>query len=355
MKNIVLTGGGTAGHCIPNVSLLPYLKKEFSNIYYIGSKDGIERKIIEKNKIEYFSVSCAKLKRSFSLSNLLIPFTVIKGIKEAGKILDKLKPSIIFSKGGYVSVPVVISAKKRKIPVISHESDLTIGLANKINSKNSKYLLTSFQETAKLVKNGLYVGPPLKNSLFTPSNKIETLKKIGLSNDKPILLITGGSQGAQSINEAVYSSIHRLSKIFNVIHLCGKNNINHKINVKNYKQIEFYDNIEEIFKISDVCITRAGSNTLFELLSLKIPSLVIPLENKASRGDQVLNAKYFKNKNMINVLHEKNLSPTRLINETIKTFENANFYRKNINANPIINSTEKIYKIISLCSENTAL
>ncbi|MBO5714392.1 MAG: UDP-N-acetylglucosamine--N-acetylmuramyl-(pentapeptide) pyrophosphoryl-undecaprenol N-acetylglucosamine transferase, partial [Clostridia bacterium] len=273
MSTIILTGGGTAGHCIPNVALIPYLKTKFKNIYYIGSENGIEKTIIKKLDIPYYEISCAKLNRSFDLKNLIMPFKVIKGINQAGKILDKLKPDVIFSKGGYVSLPIVIAGHKRNIPIISHESDITMGLSNKITCNMCKKVLTAFPETAEKLKNGEHVGIPLKKSLFTDIDKNKTIKSFGLSGKKPILLITGGSQGAKTINNAVYSALPTLLSKFEVIHVCGKGNLDSKVKGNGYFQVEFLSNLEDAIKICSVCVTRAGANTLFELLSLKTPCL----------------------------------------------------------------------------------
>ena len=224
MATIILTGGGTAGHVTPHLAILPYVKNDFDKIYYIGSKNGIERDIIEKENIPYYPVSCAKLNRSLDAKNFIMPFKVVSGIIQAGKILDKLKPDVIFSKGGYVSVPTVLAAKKRGIPVIAHESDYSIGLANRITSRYCKKVLTSFPETAKQIKNGEFVGPPIRKCLFNVVKK-QAYADFGFSGQKPVLLITGGSQGAKTINSVVREALNDLLPKFDVIHICGKNNL----------------------------------------------------------------------------------------------------------------------------------
>lgn len=347
MSTIILTGGGTAGHCMPNVALIPHLKSKFKNIYYIGSPNGIEKGIIKKLGIPYYEIPCAKLNRSFDPKNFLMPFKVINGISKAGKIIDKLKPDVIFSKGGYVALPTVIAGHKRKIPVIAHESDLTIGLSNRITSNMCKKVLTAFPETAEKLKNGEHVGLPLKKSLFTEIDVDKTIKSFGLSDKKPILLITGGSQGAKSINDVVYSALPSLLKKFEIIHVCGKGNINPNLKENGYKQFEFLSNIEEAIKICSVCITRAGANTLFELLALKVPCLVIPLSNKSSRGDQILNAEYFQKLGMINVLNQQSLSPSSLVLAVNSTYANKDNLIKNINKNPIKDASKNVCRIIN--------
>ncbi|MBR2870036.1 MAG: undecaprenyldiphospho-muramoylpentapeptide beta-N-acetylglucosaminyltransferase [Clostridia bacterium] len=345
MKTIVLTGGGTAGHCIPNVALLPYLK-DFNNIIYIGSKNGIEKDIIAKQKIEYHSIDTVKLERGKILKNISIPFKLFRGINQAKGILKQVNPSIVFSKGGFVSVPVVIACKQLNIPVVSHESDLSIGLANKINAKLSKKLLTSFPETACKVKNGAYVGPPLKNELFN-INKLECAKFFGFDGKKPILLITGGSQGAKYINSCIRIALPELLKKYDVLHLCGKNNLC-KTNYKGYKQIEYLGEMEKALSACSVCVSRAGSNTIFELLALKKPTLLIPLPKGASRGDQILNANYFYNKGLVNILLQEQISKQSIINKVNETYANKDIYINNLRKFPIQNSCKKISEIISL-------
>ena len=212
MKNIVLTGGGTAGHCIPHFAILPKIKEHFDGVYYVGSINGIEKDLVKSKQIPYFAIETVKLKRKLTPSNLSIPFKLIKGIKEAEKVLTELKPNVVFSKGGFVGLPVTIAAKKLNIPIVVHESDLSVGLSNKIASKYSDYTLTSFEETAKTIKNGLHVGSPIREELFSV-NKQESLKHYRLSGNKPVLLVTGGSLGAQKINQLVTEIIPYSSRI----------------------------------------------------------------------------------------------------------------------------------------------
>lgn len=346
MATIILTGGGTAGHCVPHLALLPYIKKDFDKIYYIGSSFGIEKNIIENSNIPYFSIECAKLERNFTLKNLTIPFKVLKGIITAGELLDKLKPNVIFSKGGYVSLPTVIAAKKRKIPVISHESDYTVGLANKITAKYCKKVLTSFPETAKQIKNGEYIGSPIRENLFKTSQ--ENAKKFfGFTSNKPVLLVTGGSQGAQAINKCVREGLEELLTKFDVLHICGKGNVDKSLNFKGYKQIEYTNNIENAFSACSICVSRAGSNTIFELLSLKTPCLLIPLPKNASRGDQILNAKYFYKKGLVSVLFQDMMCKDSLVNEINATYANRFNLKKNLEKTPVKDASRQISRIIA--------
>ena len=345
MAKIILTGGGTAGHVTPHLAILPYLKNDFNSIYYIGSENGIEKDIITQANIPYYSVPCAKLNRSFCLNNFKLPLKLIAGYKKAGKILDNLKPDIIFSKGGYVSVPTILAAKKRKIPIIAHESDYTIGLANKLTAKYCKKVLTSFKETAQTLKNGEYVGPPIRKKLLTANTK-DAINHFGFLGDKPILLITGGSQGATAINNAVRNSLNDLLPKFDILHICGKGNLDKNINRKGYFQTEYLSNIELAFNICSVCISRAGSNTVFELLALKIPSILIPLPKGNSRGDQVLNAEYFQRLGLVSVLPQNVLTKDSLVYAVNYTYANRHNLKRNLEKANITDSSRQISRIL---------
>ena len=346
MPTIVLTGGGTAGHCTPNLALIPYLRKHFDKIFYFGSENGIERNIVEKENLPYFSIPCAKLNRSITLKNFTIPFKLFSGIINSGNILDKIKPAVVFSKGGYVAVPTVIAAKNRNIPVIAHESDFTIGLANKITSRYCKKVLTSFPETALSLKNGEYVGPPLRNELFNV-NKNKALKLLGFNGQKPILLVTGGSLGAQKINNIIRESLDELLPNFDILHICGKNNLINSNTHKGYVQIEFLNDIQNAFAISDVCVTRAGSNTLFELMCLRKPCVLIPLPKGTSRGDQIFNANYFQKLGLATTLSQNILTKQSLVFAVNSIYANRFNLSRNFDKNPIHNASEKISSIIS--------
>ena len=344
MNSIVLTGGGSAGHVTPNIALLPYLYKDFDNIYYIGSENGIEKTIVTKNGIPYFSVPCAKLVRKFTLKNLAIPFTLFNGVRKAGKLLDKLKPNVVFSKGGYVGLPIVIAAKKRKIPVIAHESDYSVGLANRISANFCNTVLTSFPETAEHLKNGKSVGTPLRKELFSATRR-DGLNYFGLSGVKPVLLVTGGSLGARAINDVVRKSAERLLNTFDILHICGKGNLG-RSKKEGYVQIEFTDKMEYAFACADVCVSRAGANTVFEIASLNIPALLIPLPKDVSRGDQLLNAEYFKKLGIVEVLYQENLSPKTFIKAVNDLYDKRSIFAENFKSHPIKNASPDIADIL---------
>ncbi len=346
MATLILTGGGTAGHCTPNVALLPYLKNDFTNIYYIGSENGIEKNIIANTNIPYYDIPTVKFNRSLTIKNFTIPYKLVRGINKAGEIIDKLKPDVVFSKGGYVSVPTIIAAYKRKIPVITHESDLTMGLANRFTARYCSKILTAFPETAENIKNAEYCGLPLRKNLYSPADKKELLSYFGFSGIKPILLITGGSQGAKIINDCVRKALPNLLNKFDIIHICGKGNLSKEKPLKGYFEVEYMNKIENAFKIASVCVSRAGANTLFELLSLKLPCLLIPLSSSASRGDQIDNAEYFYKKGMVNVLPQKTMTVESLTQSIFTTYNNRINIIINIEKSPIKDCSRKISRII---------
>lgn len=340
MKNIILCGGGTAGHVMPAIALVPKLKKHYQHIFYIGQTNGIEQDIAKHNGLEFYGITCTKLRRNLTLKNALIPFKMIKGVTESVKLLKKIKPAVIFSKGGYAALPVVIGAKLLKIPVIAHESDFSPGLSNKISSKFCKVVCTSFDNCAKKFKNGIYTGSPVREELFY-GNKEKFLKDFSFDNNKPMLLFMGGSSGAKFINNILRESLDKLLIDFNIIHITGKGN---KIesDKKGYIQIEFTQNIENIFAATDYVISRAGSNTVFELLILKKPLLLIPLPKDASRGDQLENAEYFYNKGCVMTADQKNLNSEKLISKIKLLIKEKNNIINNIEKNNINNGNHKI-------------
>ena len=344
-KSIVLTGGGTAGHIMPNLALLPELKKHFDKIYYLGSTNSMEEKIIEKYKeIEFIAIPTTKFIRKLTIKNLAIPFKLIKGVYQTKKILKKLKPNVIFSKGGFVSVPVAIAGKKCNIPVISHESDLTMGLANKIILKYADKLCTTFEDTCKNNKKCICTGTPLREQIFN-GNKCNIINKISYNKNKPFVLFFGGSLGSKNINKLVESSVDKLLEKYNVIHIVGKNNLNN-INKKGYFSIEFVDNIEDYFDLADIVVCRGGANSLFELLALCKPMLIIPLSKSQSRGDQIENAEYFKRKNLSYVLREENMTTNTLLSSLENITKNKEKMLTKMKQENIKNANQKIVDII---------
>ena len=348
MKNgtIVLTGGGTAGHVCPHINLSNELNKHFDKVIYIGSKNGIEKNLItSQTNYEYKSISTVKFIRRNIFKNILLPFKLSKAISEAKKILKESNPAIIFSKGGYVSLPVVIAGSKLNIPIICHESDITMGLANKIASKYATKVCTNFEITAKKNKNKfICTGSPLPLSNLSKSEAKEKLK---IKTEKPILLVTGGSLGASTINELIFKNVDELTKKYFIIHLVGKGNINKKLKDKNsYKQIEFSNEMWTIFKATDYAISRAGANTILELLSNKIPTIFIPLPKGISRGDQIENAKYISSLGVSKTIFQEDLTIKKLQNELNFLEKDANSIKNQIKLQNFEDGTKKLIQLI---------
>ncbi len=344
-KTIVLTGGGTAGHIMPNIALLPEISKHFNQIYYLGAKDSMEEKILKKyTDVKFVAIPTTKFIRKITLKNLAIPFKLIKGILQTKKILKQINPDVIFSKGGFVSVPVAIAGKKCKIPVISHESDLSMGLANKIILKYANVVCTTFEDTAKQNKKCICTGTPIREQIFK-GNKYNILNKISHIKSKPYVLFFGGSLGSKNINKLVENSLDKLLEKYNILHITGKGNKNN-LKKDGYTQFEFVENIEDFFVLADIVVCRGGANSIFELLALCKPMLIIPLSKAQSRGDQIENAEYFKRKNYAEVLREENMSTETLISKLDNIIKNKEKIILNMQKANIKNANEKIVDII---------
>ncbi|HET6871518.1 MAG TPA: undecaprenyldiphospho-muramoylpentapeptide beta-N-acetylglucosaminyltransferase [Sporolactobacillaceae bacterium] len=309
-KKIILTGGGSAGHVTVNLALIPKLLEEGWAIEYIGSKEGIEKQLIQHvDGVQYHAISTGKLRRYFDWKNFKDPFKVVKGIYQSYRILKKAKPKILFSKGGFVSVPVILAARLAKVPSIIHESDLTPGLANKIAMPFANQICVTFPETLALLKDksAVHVGAIVRQSLFH-GDREEGLRFCGFHPNQPILLIMGGSLGAKKINEAVRRNLDFLLQHFQIVHLCGKGNVDTAITREGYKQFEYVgEELPHLLKMATIIISRAGSNALFEFLSLQKPMLLIPLPKSSSRGDQIDNAQSFKKAGFADVLYEETI------------------------------------------------
>ncbi|MFR1708009.1 MAG: undecaprenyldiphospho-muramoylpentapeptide beta-N-acetylglucosaminyltransferase [Clostridium sp.] len=350
-KKIIMTGGGTAGHVTPNIALMPKLKELGYEIQYIGTENGIERKLIEEEKIKYHIISSGKLRRYFDIKNFTDPFKVIKGVFEAKSIIKKEKPDIVFSKGGFVSVPVVLGAYFNKIPIIIHESDITPGLANKISMPYATKICVTFEEAMEHINKNKAVltGSPIRNELFKGS-RIKAKEFCGFKDNKPVILVTGGSLGSRIINECVRESLEGLLKNFNVIHLCGKGNLDKSLKVvEGYAQFEYIkEELSDLMQLADIVISRAGSNTIFELLALKKPNILIPLSAKASRGDQILNANSFKKSGYSKVIEEENLNALNLLEAIEEVNINKATYIENMSKSK---QRDSLGKIVSLIEE----
>lgn len=316
MKRVVLTGGGTAGHVTPNLALLPHLKEKGCEVSYIGSYDGIEKGLLEAAKIPYYGISSGKLRRYFDVKNFSDPFKVLKGFFEARRLLRKLKPDVVFSKGGFVSVPVVLAAKTRRIPCIIHESDITPGLANRICIPMARKVCANFPETMKYLpaEKAVLTGTPIREELFR-GNRIAGLDFCGFTANKPVIMIVGGSTGAAALNEAVRNLLPTLLRDYQIIHLCGKGKAAKEYDgAEGYRQFEYVSKeMKDLFAAADLVISRAGANSICELLALRKPHILVPLSAAASRGDQILNAESFEHQGFSYVLQEEELTNDTLL------------------------------------------
>lgn len=349
MKKILLTGGGTAGHVTPNMALIPRLQELGYEIRYIGSYDGIEKTLIEEIGIPYQGISSGKLRRYLSAKNFTDPFRVLKGFGEAKKFIKEYKPDIVFSKGGFVTVPVIFAAKKYKVPAIIHESDMTPGLANKLSMSSAVKICHNFPETAEYLPKDKAVlsGSPIRAELMQ-GNKIAGLNMCNFTANKPVLMVIGGSLGSVAVNEAVRSSLDALLPKYQIVHLCGQGKVDESLNNRTgYKQFEYIKGeLKDLFAMSDVVISRAGANAICEILALKKPSILIPLSAKASRGDQILNAASFQKQGFSEVIEEELLTGDLLTDTVNKVFDNKSSYLDAINKSPISNAVDIIIDLI---------
>ena len=340
MKKIVFTGGGTLGHVMPNLYLIDELKSDYE-IEYIGS-EGIERDEITKRNIKYHTIPTIKLVRGKIFQNLKIPFVLLKSVSKAKKILKEIKPDIIFSKGGYVSLPVCIAGKMLKIPIVAHESDYNFGLANKIILKLCDKMCVNFRHLEKKNKKIVYTGPIFSREF----EKTDRLKgDLTIYSNLPTMLVVGGSLGSKKINDLLLPIVKDLITKFNIIHVTGKGNIKLK-SFDNYNSLELSDDMVNLYNLSDFVIGRSGAGVSAECFYKKLPMMLIPLENRATRGDQLLNAKYYEDQQVAKILKESDLTPTKLYDEIIDFSNKLNQYRTAYKGIDIVNGREKVIYII---------
>lgn len=349
MKKILLTGGGTAGHVTPNIALLPHLKEAGFEISYVGSYTGMEKELIRAQHIPYYGISSGKLRRYLDLKNLSDPFKVIKGLGQAIRLIHKIKPDVIFSKGGFVSVPVVLAAKFCHVPAIIHESDLTPGLANKIAIPCAAKVCCNFPETMKYLppEKAVLTGSPIRRELLR-GDAAAARSLCGFDESRPVLFIIGGSSGSVIINNTVREALPALLERFQVIHMCGKGNLEPTLaSTKGYHQIEYIgDELCDIFAMSDIVVSRAGANSICELLALRKPNLLIPLSAAASRGDQILNASSFEKQGFSMVLLEENMTTATLISSVDQLYADREKYVQAMKDSRQMDSIDMIVDLI---------
>ena len=346
-KTIVFTGGGTAGHVTPNLALIEKLDRAEWDIHYIGT-DSMEKGLVAAvPDVTYHEIDSGKLRRYASLKTLTMPIHVQKGYHQAKRILKELKPAVVFSKGGYVSVPVVAAAKGI-CPVLTHESDYTPGLANKIDAHFADRILVTFEDTVPFVKNGkgVHTGTPIRPELYLGSRE-KALRFTGLSGKKPVLLVTGGSLGAVAVNVAVREALPELLQTFDVVHLCGKGKLDETVKADGYVQYEYVsEEMADLFALADVVVSRAGANAVFELLALHKPMLLLPLSGASTRGDQELNADYFKKRGYARVLKADEVNAKSVLSEVKALYEARESYRETMKNAEGVDGTEMILRLI---------
>ncbi len=351
MKKIVLTGGGTAGHVTPNLALIPRLTELGYEIRYIGSYEGIEKELVTAKGLSYDGISSGKLRRYASLKNVSDVFRVLKGLLQSKKLLKEIKPDVVFSKGGFVTVPVVRAAHSLKIPCILHESDLTPGLANRLAIPYAKKICCNFPETLSYLpsQKAVLTGSPIRAELLS-GDKERALRFTGLSGQKSVLLVIGGSLGATVINDTVREALSRILQDHEVIHLCGRDKLDPSLEgTPGYRQYEYItDELPDLFALADVVISRAGANAICELLALKKPNLLIPLSAKASRGDQILNAESFEKQGFSRVLAEEDLTADSLVAALEDLEKNRDSY---VEAMAKAKSSDGVSMIVNLIEE----
>lgn len=349
MKKIILTGGGSAGHVTPNIALLPSLKEAGYDVAYVGSYDGIEKKLISDFDIPYVGISTGKFRRYLDLKNFTDPFRVIKGFSEARKFLKSYRPNVVFSKGGFVSVPVVRAAASLDIPCIIHESDMTPGLANRMCISAARKVCCNFPETIQNLpgEKAVLTGSPIRAEL-AQGNKLAGLDMCGFSANKPVIMVIGGSLGAANVNKAIRSALPRLLTDFQVVHICGKDKIdNLLLNTAGYKQFEYVKaELKDLFAMADLVISRAGANAICELLALKKPNILIPLPASSSRGDQLLNAKSFEAQGFSIVINEDDLTTDLLLDKVHELYFSRQTFRNAMNDSGQMDSIRTILRLI---------
>lgn len=347
-KTIVLTGGGTAGHVTPNLAIIPKLKAKGFNIEYIGTKEGMEREIISGTDIPYHIISAGKLRRYFSLKNIVDPFKILSGFLKAEHILRKLKPAAVFSKGGYVGVPVVMAAHRLKIPVVLHESDYTPGLANRLCIPRATKVCVAFETTLKHIPEGkgVYTGLPIREELLQ-GDRQKGLEFCGFSGKKPVLLIMGGSLGAMAINNVIDKIMPEAANKFDIVHIRGKQNLISGFLPAGYKQFEYVGRqLADIYAATDVMLSRAGATAVFEILALSIPALLIPLPKSSSRGDQLLNAKYFEDKGFSYVLEQESMTDESLLEGINRLYDSRGTLSSNMKKQEAADAADNVVKVI---------
>ena len=349
MKRIVLTGGGTMGHVTPHLAIIPKLLEAGYDIHYVGTANGMEApKMQSVEGVTYHAVKSGKLRRYFSWQNFTDIFRVIAGAFQSAHLMGKLKPDVVFSKGGFVAVPVVVGAWFHRIPVLCHESDLTPGLANKLCKPFAKRFATTFPECAEaLGSKAEMTGTPLRPELFAGSRE-KGLSFLGFDGKKPVLLMMGGSSGAQAVNAALRGALGTLTETFDIAHICGKGNLDASLEgTPGYTQVEFLDaDLPDVLACTDMVLSRAGANALCEFQALCRPMLLVPYPKGASRGDQILNAQSLQKRGLCHILYQENMTPETLIQAIAETWEDRDTLTENLRNAPPADGSARVLELI---------
>ncbi|MEE9451418.1 MAG: undecaprenyldiphospho-muramoylpentapeptide beta-N-acetylglucosaminyltransferase [Gammaproteobacteria bacterium] len=356
-KCIVFTGGGSAGHVTPNIAVINKCLHEGWQVAYIGSAQGIEKQIVSNHTIPFYSIASGKLRRYFSWQNFIDPFKILFATGQSFFLLRKIKPRLIFSKGGFVSVPVVVAAWLRRIPVIAHESDLTPGLANRLSLPFVSKICITYPKSKKFFKKQdkvIVTGAPLREELFHGC-AARGRSYCQFNTDKDVLLISGGGLGSALINQTVRAALPQLVEKFNIIHLCGQGKMDHSYdNLSGYQQFDYVnDELPDLLAAANIVISRSGSNSVYELLALKKPHIFIPLSTKASRGDQIDNAKFGANEGLSTVINEEALDANTLLRAIDAVQANISEIQIKLENFSITSGTQAIYQVISDLGSNS--
>lgn len=348
-KRIAFTGGGTAGHVTPNLALIPHFLKQGWEVHYIGTAGGIERELAGPLPgVTYHAIHSGKLRRYFDVKNFTDPFRVLQGAGEAGLLIRRLRPNVLFSKGGFVSVPVVFGAWGHHVPAVLHESDITPGLANRLAIPMAKTVCTTFPEAAQAIgAKALHTGTPLRASLFC-GDRARGLALLSMKGNKPVLLMMGGSTGAAAVNKALRASLGSLLPAFDIAHICGRGNVDPSLEgMGGYRQMEYAgDELADVFAAADFVLSRAGANALSEILALKKPMLLVPYPMTASRGDQIHNAASFERRGLAMVLPQDQMTPQTLTEQLLRLWAKQAVYREAMAKEPFLDGTRKVIEII---------
>jgi UDP-N-acetylglucosamine--N-acetylmuramyl-(pentapeptide) pyrophosphoryl-undecaprenol N-acetylglucosamine transferase len=349
-KKIIFTGGGSAGHVTPNLALIRKFQQERWEINYIGSKNGIENQLVAKAAVPYHAIATGKLRRYFSWQNFIDPCKIVLGVIQAFILIYKLKPNIIFSKGGFVSFPVVVAAWLRRIPVIIHEADLTVGLANRLCFPFATKICITFPQTIDQIKNKKKVvitGIPIRDDFFHGKRE-KGLAICDFTPTKKVILVFGGSLGADPINKIIRKILPDTLTHFQIAHVCGEGKIDNNCNFSGYKQFAYlHEEFPHILAMADFVISRSGANSIYELIALQKPSILVPLPKNSSRGDQILNAKYCVKHGFSEMISQEQLTPELLLEKIAQLQKNHNIMTQAIKKFDVPNSVELIYQIIN--------